>query len=192
MVVVRNVPALTGGDNGLTVTRPLSMAVPVVTLLCVMLGFRALHHSWYGIASRVVRDDPAVAAGLGINIRQTRLIGFGVSGFAGGLAGVLLVLVQQFVSPDSFYVHVAFVMITGAVIGGSFHWLGPVLGAIAVTLLPALTETLVPDSQDIGSGIALLLALVFLPRGLFDPRVVLLQLSLAQATRTRDPRYERR
>jgi branched-chain amino acid transport system permease protein len=83
-------------------------------------------------------------------------------------------------------------MIAGVVLGGSYHWLGPVVGAFVFTALPVVMEALVPDIQDIADGVALLLIMIFLPRGLIDPRAVLMHLSLAQATRTRDPRYERR
>jgi branched-chain amino acid transport system permease protein len=187
-----NAPSLTGGVNGLSVPSPLSVGWLALTLLVVMAVFRALHHSWYGIATRVLREDPAMAAGLGIDVRATQFIAFGISGFTGGLGGVLLALMLQFVSPDTFYIHIAFTMIAGVVLGGSYHWLGPVVGAFVFTALPVVMEALVPDIQDIADGVALLLIMIFLPRGLIDPRAVLMHLSLAQATRTRDPRYERR
>lgn len=191
-VVVLNLPGLTGGVNGLSLPDPLPLGWLALTLVLVMAGFRGLHHSWHGVAARVLREDPAVALGLGVNVRATQFVAFGVSGFTGGLAGVLLALMLQFVSPDTYFIHVAFGMIAGVVLGGSYHWFGPVVGAFVFTLLPVLMQALFPDIQDIANGVVLLLIMLFLPRGLVDPRVVLRQLAMAQATRSRDPREDRR
>lgn len=190
-VIVLNSPGLTGGVNGLSVPAPLPLGWLALTLFLVMIAYRGMFHSWYGIAARVVRDDPAVAGNLGINVRGIHLIAFAVSGFTGGLAGVLLALMLQFVSPDTYYIHLAFTMIAGVVLGGSYHWCGPVVGAFVFTLLPQLMQWLLPDIQDVANGVALLLIMIFLPRGLVDPRVLLMHLTVAQATRSRDPRSQR-
>ena len=184
--VVLRVPALTGGANGLSVPVRLPLGWLALTLFVVMIGYRGLFHSWYGIATRVQRDDPTVAAGLGVDIGRMRLVAFGVSGFTGGVAGVLLALLLQFVSPDTFYVHLAFTTIAAVVLGGAYHWLGPVVGAGVFTVLPMLFQWLLPDVQDVAEGAVLLLAMIFLPRGLVDPRVLLMHLTVAQATRSRD------
>lgn len=186
-VAVLNLPRLTGGVNGLSLPEPLPLGWLALTLGLTMIAYRAMFHSWFGIAARVLREDPAVAAGLGIDVRATQFIAFAVSGFTGGVAGVLLALMLQFVSPDTFYIHVAFTMIAGVVLGGSYHWFGPVVGAVVFTLLPVLMQALVPNIQDIANGVALLLIMVFLPRGLIDPRALLLHPSLQQASRSRDP-----
>jgi branched-chain amino acid transport system permease protein len=190
--VVLSLPGITGGATGLTVPAPLPIGALALTLLLVMMAYRAMYHSWYGIAARVLRDDPAVARGMGIDVARTQFIAFAVSGFTGGLAGVLLALMLQFISPDTFFIHMAFTMIAGVVLGGSYHWFGPVVGAFAFTLLPTLLQAILPDIQDIADGVALLLIMVFLPRGLVDPRVVLMHLTVAQATRSRDPGQDRR
>ena len=169
-VVVLNAPALTGGVNGLALPYPLPMGWLVGLLAVTMLAFAGLHRSWFGIASRAIRADPAVAAGIGVDIRQVQLIAFAISWAVAGLGGVLMALMLQFVSPDTFFIHVAFTMIAGVVLGGSYHWAGAVLGAAVFAALPTLMQALVPDIQDIANGLALLLIMIFLPRGLFDPR----------------------
>lgn len=174
-VVVLNTPGLTGGVNGLSLPLPLPLGWLAGLLILTVLGFRALDRSWYGIAARAVREDAAVAAGMGIDIRVIQVIAMAISGFAGGLGGVMMALMLQFVSPDTFYIHVAFTMIAGVVLGGSHHWFGPVLGAAVFTALPTLMQAVVPDMQDIANGAALLLIMIFLPRGLLDPRAARLR-----------------
>ncbi len=174
-VVVLNTPDLTGGVNGLSIPQPLPLAWLAGVLALTVGGFWALDRSWYGIAARAVREDPSVATCMGIDPRRIQLIAMAISGFVGGLGGVMMALMLQFVSPDTFFIHVAFTMIAGVVLGGSHHWFGPVLGAAVFTALPIFMQAVVPDLQDIGNGAALLLIMIFLPRGLLDPRAMRLR-----------------
>lgn len=174
-VVVLNTPDLTGGVNGLSIPQPLPLEWLAGLLALTVAAFYALDRSWYGVATRAVREDQSVATCMGIDPRRIQLIAMGISGFVGGLGGVMMALMLQFVSPDTFFIHVAFTMIAGVVLGGSHHWFGPVLGAAVFTALPTLMQAFIPDMQDIGNGAALLLIMIFLPRGLLDPRAMRLR-----------------
>jgi branched-chain amino acid transport system permease protein len=174
-VVVLNAPALTGGVNGLSIPLHLPLGLLAGVLALAVLAFYALDRSWYGIAARSVREDPAVASCIGVDARRIQFIAFAISGFTGGLGGILLALYLQFISPDTFFIGIAFTMIAGTVLGGSHHWFGPVLGAMVFTALPVLMQAIVPDIQDIANGVALLLIMIFLPRGLLDPRAARLR-----------------
>ncbi len=176
-VVVLNAPALTGGVNGLSVPFEVSLGALVMLLLIGMLVFHRLSVSWYGIASRAVREDPAVAASLGIVPRRVQTIAFVISGAVGGIGGMLLALMLQFLSPDTYFINIAFTMIAAVVLGGAYHWAGAIIGAAVFTVLPVVMQALVPDIQDVANGVALLLIMIFLPRGLFDPRAIRLRRS---------------
>lgn len=174
-VVVLNTPTLTGGVNGLSLPSPLPLGWLAALLAAAVLAFWLLDRSWFGIAAKSVREDPSVAACMGVDPRRIQLIAMAISGLTGGLGGVLMAMMLQFVSPDTFFIHVAFTMIAGVVLGGSHHWFGPVLGAAVFTALPTAMQALVPDLQDIANGAALLLIMIFLPRGLLDPRAMRLR-----------------
>ena len=169
-ILVLNAPTLTGGVNGL--------GVPIqapIWLLFSLLGLAAivfwrLSVSWYGIAARAVREDPAVASSIGIAPKRLQLIAFAISGAVGGLGGVLLAMALQFLSPETYYINIAFTMIAAVVLGGSYHWAGAILGAFVFTALPVAMQAIVPLVQDVASGVALLLIMILLPRGLVDPR----------------------
>jgi branched-chain amino acid transport system permease protein len=174
-VVVVNVPKVTGGVNGLGVPGGMPLALLVLLLVAAMLVFHRLSRSWFGIAARAVREDPAVASSLGIAPRRIQTISFVVSGAVGGLGGMLFALVLQFVSPDTYFVNMAFTMIAAVVLGGSYHWAGAILGAAVFTALPVATQAIVPHFQEVANGVVLLLIMIFLPRGLVDPRAIRLR-----------------
>ena len=122
-----------------------------------------------------MREDPAVAASLGIAPRRIQTIAFVISGAVGGLGGMLLALMLQFISPDTYFVNIAFTMIAAVVLGGSYHWIGAIIGAAVFTALPVVMQTFLPAIQDVANGVALLLIMIFLPRGLVDPRAIRLR-----------------
>jgi branched-chain amino acid transport system permease protein len=43
------------------------------------------------------------------------------------------------------------------------------------TALPTIAQAIVPEYQDVAKGIVLLLIMIFLPRGLIDPRAIRLR-----------------
>jgi branched-chain amino acid transport system permease protein len=174
-VVVVNTPKLTGGVNGLALPQSIPLALLALVLVVAMVVFHRLSVSWFGIASRAVREDPAVASSLGIAPRRIQTISFVISGAVGGVGGMLFALVLQFISPDTYFIHMAFTMIAAVVLGGSYHWAGAVLGAAVFTALPIATQAIVPRFQEVANGIVLLLIMIFLPRGLVDPRAIRLR-----------------
>ena len=180
-VIVINVPGVTGGVNGMSVPLPVPLALLGLLLAVGGVVFWRLLVSWYGIAAQAVREDPAVASSLGIAPRSIQTIAFVISGAVGGLGGMLLAAVLQFVSPDTYFVNIAFTMIAGVVLGGSYHWVGAIIGAAVFTALPVIAQAIVPDIQDVANGVVLLLIMIFLPRGLVDPRAIRLRRTAGKA-----------
>lgn len=185
-IVALNAPPLTGGVNGLVVPQRVSFGELMVVLLIVSLIFHRLAHSWYGLASRAVREDPAVASTMGISPYRIQFIAFVISGIVGGLSGAALAFTLQFISPETYFIGIAFTMIASTVLGGSFHWFGSIIGAAVFTALPVTMQAIVPSIEDVAKGIALLLIMIFLPRGLIDPRAA----GLRRAARERRAREQ--
>jgi branched-chain amino acid transport system permease protein len=169
-VVALNAPVLTGGVNGLVVPQRISFGELLVLLGLVALVFHRLSRSWYGLAARAVREDPAVAATMGISPYRIQFTAFIISGIVGGLGGAALAFTLQFISPETYFIGIAFTMIASTVLGGSFHWAGSLIGAAVFTALPVTMQAIVPQIEDVAKGLALLVIMIFLPRGLIDPR----------------------
>jgi branched-chain amino acid transport system permease protein len=73
--------------NGLVVPQRISFGELLVLLGLVALVFHRLSRSWYGLAARAVREDPAVAATMGISPYRIQFTAFIISGIVGGLGG---------------------------------------------------------------------------------------------------------
>jgi branched-chain amino acid transport system permease protein len=174
-VVALNAPVLTGGVNGLVVPMRVDPLDVAILLAITAFVFYRLHNSWYGLASRAVREDAAVASTMGIPPKRIQFIAFLISGVVGGLGGAALAFTLQFLSPETYFIGIAFTMIASTVLGGSFHWLGPIVGALVFTALPMTMQAIVPQIEDVAKGVALLLIMIFLPRGLIDPRAIRLR-----------------
>ena len=169
-VVALNTPALTGGVNGLIVpVRATPFELAGLLGFCA-LAFWRLDRSVYGLAARAVREDAAVASTMGVSPYRLRFAATVISGAVGGLGGAALAFTLQFLSPDTYFIGLAFTMIASAVLGGAFHWFGPIVGAFVFTALPAAMQAVVPQFEDVAKGLVLLAIMVYLPRGLIDPR----------------------
>ena len=174
-VVVINIPSVTGGVNGMSVPLSITLGALAVLLAIAIVVFYRINNSWYGIAATAVREDAAVASSLGIAPRRIQMIAFCISGAVGGVGGMMLALVLKFLSPDTYFIHLAFTMIAAVVLGGSYHWAGAIIGAAVFTALPVATQAIIPEFQEVANGVVLLLIMIFMPRGLVDPRAIRLR-----------------
>lgn len=174
-VVVLNTPTLTGGVQGMLVPVRVSVLELFIALVVTAFVFYRLHNSWYGLVTRAVREDAAVASTMGISPYRVQFIAFLISGAVGGVGGAALATTLQYISADTYFLALAFTMIASTVLGGSFHWFGPIVGAFVFTALPTTMQAVLPEIQDVAKGVVLLLIMILLPRGLIDPRFFMLR-----------------
>ncbi|MDW3214716.1 MAG: branched-chain amino acid ABC transporter permease [Ilumatobacteraceae bacterium] len=169
-VFIVNLPDLTGGANGISVPRQSSLwSVLAVTAVSLFIFWR-LANSRYGMAAVTVREDPQAASTLGVDPRHVQRIGLLLSGGIGGVAGVLMADQLQFIGPNTFYIDLAFTMLAAVVLGGAYHWFGAIVGAMVFRFLPELLSEFIDDGHEIANGILLVIIMIYLPRGIVDPR----------------------
>ena len=169
-VVVLNATGITGGSIGMPVQKKTGwLSLVLVVALIYWIVWR-LRRSRLGLAADAVRTDPSVASCMGIDIRRLQVSMFVLSGAIGGVGGVVLAQLLQYISPDTFYITVAFAMIAAVVLGGSYHWAGSLVGAFIFTLLPQVLEGFMSNAADVLNGVLLIIIMVYLPRGILDPR----------------------
>lgn len=169
-VFVVNLPDLTGGANGISVPRQSSLwSVMAVTAVCLFV-FGRLAGSRYGMAAVTVREDPQAASTIGVNPHHVQRIGLLLSGAVGGAAGVLMADQLQFIGPNTYYIDLAFTMLAAIVLGGAYHWFGAIVGAMVFRFLPELLAEFIDDGYEIANGILLVIIMIYLPRGIVDPR----------------------
>ncbi|GGC61541.1 branched-chain amino acid ABC transporter permease [Chelatococcus reniformis] len=124
-----------------------------------------LLHSRSGYAMRAMRDAPAAALVLGIDVHKLKVRIFVLSALLGSLAGSLFANYVSFVSVDSFGVDRAVSFLLLAVVGGAQSVIGPLFGAAFVTLVPNLLSR-VGDVHPLLFAGVLVVAVIFLPQGM--------------------------
>jgi branched-chain amino acid transport system permease protein len=168
-VAVLNLPAITGGVNGMPVFAQLDPLYIIGALAVSIWVFARLRRSRFGLAAEIAREDTTVAATLGINVRTLRTVSFVISGAVGGLAGALLASLYGYIDADTFFMDLAFVALAAVVLGGAFHWAGALVGGVVFTILPELLRGWFDQADQLLNGVILVVIMIFLPRGLVDP-----------------------
>ncbi len=165
---------LTGGPWGISVdparlfgirlSRNYYYVVWFATAIAFVLSVN-LVRSRYGRALQIIREDEAVAQALGVNTVLTKLAIFALSGALAALAGALYAQQNLFVTPALFGLGLSISPVVMVVLGGSGTPLGPVVGAIILTLLPEALHRF-QEYHVLVYGFILLIVLRFMPQGI--------------------------
>lgn len=177
---------LAAGPHVLTyppsLTLPLYVIGPVVVsggqLLLTGVGLASVGLLWIllnrtrlGLAWRAVAEDRDVAAAMGVNVDRAVALNFAVGSAMAGIAGVLVGIYYNSVSPTMGYMP-AYKTLAIIVLGG----MGSAQGALAASLLLGLLEEFSVVSlgrvlpRDSLAFMALVLVLLLRPEGLFARR----------------------
>jgi branched-chain amino acid transport system permease protein len=120
-----------------------------------------------GETLRAVREDEVSAASLGINTKLWKMFSFGVGAAIAGLAGSFYPSFVGTLVPDSFIVVESFTYLAMVIVGGVGTLLGPIIGAIVLTLLPEVLRG-IGDARLLVYGISLTLVVLFMPGGILQ------------------------
>jgi len=131
----------------------------------VYLLLRQLVRSPIGETLTAIREDEVSAAALGINGAAWKVFAFGVGAAVGGAAGCFYASFVGTLVPDAFFVTEAFNILAMVIVGGMGTLIGPVFGAILLTLLPELLRG-IGDLRLVVYGAALTFVVLFMPGGL--------------------------
>jgi len=97
-----------------------------------------------GRAIRSLRGGVVMAESLGISVFRIRLATFVLAALLAGLSGWLYAHMSRFVSPTPFDLRMGIQYLFMAILGGSAHILGAVVGAALVTLLQNILQDVLP------------------------------------------------
>ena len=135
--------------------------------VAVAVGMRLLMRSRYGLALIAVRDDEMAASANGIDTLKVKIAAFAGSAFISGVAGSLFTYYLFHVGPDSvFDLNWMLLPLMMTVVGGTGTVMGPIVGAFIMYAVFDAARILVPDYHPVVSGVAIILAMLFLPKGL--------------------------
>jgi branched-chain amino acid transport system permease protein len=169
----RRTPPLVAGDalhvGGVNVTLQ-SLSIMATAAIVIVLLRQLLERTQLGRRLRAAAEDPEMARALGIPVRRLTALAFALGAGLAALAGLLLANVY-FVTPTAglAFMLKAYIAVT---IGGWGSLRGAVAGALRVALFEVIAGRLFSATvADALLYVALLLALLFRPQGLFGEAV---------------------
>lgn len=180
--ILLNWISLTQGPLGIyAVPRPPTLALPGVAidfhdqrnLFYLVAGVAYLAYllldqlirSPIGETLTAIREDEVSAASLGIDCAAWKVFAFGVGSAVAGAAGCFYGGFVGTLTPDAFFITESFTILAMVVVGGMGTLIGPVAGAILLTILPELLRD-IGDLRLVVYGLALTLVVLFMPGGI--------------------------
>jgi branched-chain amino acid transport system permease protein len=112
-----------------------------------------------------IRQNEDLVGAVGIAAWKYKLFAFVVSAMFGGLAGAIYAHYQSFINPEIFGVAQSLDAILAVIVGGSGTIAGPIIGAFFVVFLPEYLR-FADSFRLILYGLVLVLATIFMPRGI--------------------------
>jgi len=191
--VIKFWSSLTGGTDGLPVPAPVLFGLEFDTPFrfayisiptCFIMTFFAVNigRSATGKAFISVRDNDLAAEVMGVNLFLTKLKAFVIASFFVGIAGSLYAHVMTYISMDSFSLDESIWFLGMLIIGGMGHVTGPFFGAIFLlslgefaklylatylsSIIPTLASSMTASMALIVYALAIILFLIFEPRGI--------------------------
>lgn len=168
-----------GGATGLQLLRPPPTAPfeSYIKMLFVLMGAMAIgavalarwiERSWVGRGLRAIRDSEEAAECSGVPTLRLKVLACVLSGALMGAAGAPMPMYLSFIEPAStFNLNYAIGALASPMIGGTMHYLGPVIGALLLTSLQQLvTVTVSSEMNVLIVGVLLVVFVVVAPEGI--------------------------
>lgn len=209
-LVIINWQDLTGGPNGVSgIPRPSFFGIPLdnsddglaaklgieyspthrIVFLFYLILALALLTNWVTIRLRrlpigraweALREDEVACRALGINTTTTKLTAFATGAMFGGFAGAFFATRQGFISPESFTFQESALVLAIVVLGGMGSQLGVALAALTMIGGFELFRSL-EGYRMLVFGMAMVLIMIWRPRGIIGHRAPTVYLTKAQA-----------
>jgi branched-chain amino acid transport system permease protein len=169
--------SLTNGDNGISITgRPspfgLALTTPrgfywatFVVFLLAIASMAIFVASPFGATVRGTRDQARRMSALGYNVWMIRFVAFLFSGLWTGVAGLLYLYYNQFVSPQAVALTASAEALLMVISGGTGTLLGPVVGAGLVVVVKNVASAYI-ERWNFVLGAIFVAIVVFMPEGL--------------------------
>jgi branched-chain amino acid transport system permease protein len=180
-VVIFTWTEVTGGENGLTFSRP-ALAIPGLfsvpfttetlhwfVLAVVTISFltiRRVTQSPFGMVLQAIRENEPRARAIGYAVERYKIVAVMLSGLFAGLAGILYAIQNKFAAPDFVFFLVSGEVVIFNVMGGIGTLAGPIAGAAFFLLLREGLSRYFTEYYLIPVGIIFTAMVIFMPQGL--------------------------
>jgi branched-chain amino acid transport system permease protein len=164
-----------GGAQGLYGIKPLTWAgQPFSSVQWVWFGIalcaathlllRNLLRGRFGRALLSLQADEIAASSVGVRVYRAKVMAFVVAAVTCGVAGALVAQQNQYINSDFITFNLSIFILLMVLFGGAGTMVGPLVGAVLLTLLDALLARW-PAVQHFVYGAFLLFALYVMPGG---------------------------
>jgi branched-chain amino acid transport system permease protein len=176
--VARQWIAITNGTAGLSGIKPsLDVGTALLTALVVLAVAYVFQQSSIGLQLRASREDEIAAGSVGIAVARRRGIAFVLSAFITGMAGGMYAAFIGGLTPEAFFLPLAFLSIAMLVIGGRTSLAGAVVGTVVIAAVSELLRRIEagvdrPGLSQVVLGLVMLLILVRRPDGITGGREI--------------------
>jgi len=180
-VIIFTWTEVTGGENGLTFSRP-ALAIPGLfsvpfttetlhwfVLAVVTISFltiRRITQSPFGMVLQAIRENEPRARAIGYAVERYKIVAVMLSGLFAGLAGILYAIQNKFAAPDFVFFLVSGEVVIFNVMGGIGTLVGPIAGAAFFLLLREGLSRYFTEYYLIPVGIIFTAMVIFMPQGL--------------------------
>ncbi|UCH43149.1 MAG: branched-chain amino acid ABC transporter permease [Dehalococcoidales bacterium] len=190
--VINHWTGITGGFNGMSVppvqigrltlvTQASQFYLIMIIVITVVFLAKNLSRTRAGRAFVAIRDNDLAAQVMGISLFRYKLLAFFIGCFLAGIAGSLFAHWTGFLNAENFTMMDSILYVGIIIIGGLGTTIGPIFGVLVIRWLQwfimkisPVIEALFPNlpagfTAGIGPmvfGIAIILFLIFMPRGL--------------------------
>lgn len=150
-------------------------------LLATIYVIHRLLASRSGRAIVAIRENPALAQSIGIDLYRYKIFAFFVSTCIAGVSGAAYAHYVRVITPhlaEAYYTTAALVMV---VVGGAATIPGALVGAFIFTVIPE-TLRFMEEARILVFGVILILSIRYMPRGVW-PAMVSLSARLARRVR---------
>ena len=179
-LTLQNWPIFNGFAGFTTIPAPIAFGINwkhPVPLYYLILFFAALSYlavlyisrAPFGLALQGVRDNPRRMEAIGYNVTAHRIAAWAFAALIAAIGGILMVWLNNQISPGSAGIEATIDLLVIAVVGGLGHPIGAFIGAIIYVILRTFAlDALVQVGLD-GRRFQTLIGLTFLVIVLFSP-----------------------
>ena len=140
----------------------------IVAGVAIWITYR-INYSRIGTALRAVAGNEEAAESLGINVARYKLLAFVISAVFSSVGGSMFAHYVTYISPEVFGLYMVILLFSMLFVGGINTTLGPLIGAIVITILPELLRGF-HAARELLYATLLLVILLFAPRGIYALR----------------------
>ena len=171
-VVLTNIDSVLGFDftyGAAGLKRIPKFASVTLVFICVVLACFFIHtmmKSKHGRAILSIRDNEIASESVGVNTTYYKTMAFVFSAMLAGIAGCLYAGYLGSLYPSTFKFMKSIEILVIVVLGGMGSMLGSIVSATVLTVLPELLRS-VADYRMVAYSLALVVMMIFRPKGLF-------------------------